>query len=214
MKQLLLLLASLPGAEPGLVAQDATTMPPARAAEQPAWAFDLSLYQYFVPDDENYLQPTLTADRGPLHLEARYNYEDLGTASVWAGWNLGWGDELSLELTPMVGLALGDTEGVALGYRGTLDWWKLELYSEGEYLHDLDDSDDSFLFSWSELTLAPVEWLRAGLVVQRTRVYESDLDIQRGFVLGLSWQALTVSVNCFNPDQDEPIWLLALELGF
>src|SRR5262249_6770711 len=39
------------------------------------WAFYASLGWYFVPDQTNYPQPTVTADRGPVHIEARYNYE-------------------------------------------------------------------------------------------------------------------------------------------
>ena len=68
------------------------------------------------------MQPTVTADRGRLHLEARYNYEDLDTGSVWAGYNLKGGGDLAWELTPMVGGIFGATRGVAPGYRGSLGW--------------------------------------------------------------------------------------------
>ena len=214
MKAFLLTLACLAPGAPGASAQEPAATPPLPAAEEPGWLFALSLYGYFVPEDDDYLQPTLSADRGPLHLEVRYNYEDLRTASVWAGWNLDRSGEIALALTPMAGVAFGETNGVALGYHAALDWWKLELYSEGEYLHDLDDSSDSYFFSWSELTIAPFDWLRAGLVAQRTRVYQSELDIQRGFLVGLVGDPVSVTINCFNPDQDDPIWLLALEVQF
>ena len=41
------------------------------------WSFSASAYTYFVPDSRNYVQPTVTADRRWLHLEARYNYEGM-----------------------------------------------------------------------------------------------------------------------------------------
>ena len=44
-----------------------------------AWSFSASAYTYILPDSGNYGQPTFTADRGWLHLEARYNYEALDT---------------------------------------------------------------------------------------------------------------------------------------
>ena len=47
------------------------------------WSFSGSAYTYFVPDSHEYVQPTFTADRGWLHLETRYNYEDLETGSAW-----------------------------------------------------------------------------------------------------------------------------------
>ena len=36
----------------------------------------------------------------------------------------------------MLGGVFGDTTGIAPGYKGSLSWWKLELYSEGEYVFD------------------------------------------------------------------------------
>src|SRR6185436_20186574 len=88
----------------------ATSRPPA-ATDEPddnAWSFSASAYTYLVPDSGNYAQPTFTAARGWLHLEARYNYEALDTGSAWVGYNFGGGDTLAWELTPMVGGVFGD----------------------------------------------------------------------------------------------------------
>src|SRR5262245_32864269 len=63
------------------------------------WVFSVSIYTYLAPNDQNYVQPTITADRDWLHLEARYNYEDLVTGSLWVGYNWSVGKELSLSVT-------------------------------------------------------------------------------------------------------------------
>ena len=68
----------------------ATNTPP--EADDKAWSFSASAYTYVVPDDSNYVQPTFTADRGWLHLEARYNYEALDTGSAWIGYNFSGDD--------------------------------------------------------------------------------------------------------------------------
>ena len=78
------------------------------------------------------MQPTFTADRDWLHLEARYNYEALDTGSAWVGYNFSGGETVTWELTPMLGAVFGATDGIAPGYKGSLGWKKLELYSEGE----------------------------------------------------------------------------------
>jgi hypothetical protein len=167
------------------------------------WSFSAFAYGYSVPDDDNYLQPTVTADRGWLHLEARYNYEDQDTGSLWVGYNFSGGDEFAWEITPMVGGVFGDTSGIAPGYKGSLAWRKLELYSEGEYVIDSDDSSDNFFYNWSELTFAPLDWFRFGLVTQRTRAYETDRDIQRGLLAGVSLSNLDLTVYYFNPDDSD-----------
>ena len=181
---------------------------PAARSDEPAWAFSASAYTYFVPDDGDYVQPTFTADRDWLHLEARYNYEALDTGSAWIGYNFSGGETLTWELTPMLGAVFGDTDGIAPGYKGSLGWRKLELYSEGEYVFDAGDSSDSFFYNWSELTLAPVEWFRFGLVTQRTRVYQTDREIQRGLLAGVSFKNSSVTGYVFNPDDEKPTFVL------
>ena len=183
-------------------------------ADDKAWSFSVSAYTYIVPDGRDYVQPTVTADRDGLHLEARYNYEALDTGSAWVGYNFSGGEKLAWEFTPMLGGVFGDTKGVAPGYKGSLGWWKVELYSEGEYVFDTDDSSESFFYNWSELTLSPVDWFRFGIVTQRTRAYESDRNIQRGVLVGLSLKNVDLSAIVLNPDEDKPVFAFSLGVTF
>ena len=66
---------------------------------------------------------------------------------------------------------------------------------------------------WSEATLAPADWFRFGIVTQRTRVYRSDRQIQRGVMAGVSFRYVNVTGYVFNPDQDTR-FVLAIELAF
>jgi len=178
------------------------------------WTFTLSVDGNFVSAGTDYVQPTLSADRDWLHLEARYNYEALETGSAWVGWNFSGGQAIGWEFTPMIGGVFGDLQGVSPGYEGSLSWWKLELYSEGEYVFDLGDSSESFFYNWSQLTIAPVDWLRFGLAAQRTRVYETDRDIQRGLLVGLSYKTVDLTAYVMNPDEDEPTVIVEIDLSF
>ncbi|MCC6819818.1 MAG: hypothetical protein IT579_03730 [Verrucomicrobia subdivision 3 bacterium] len=178
------------------------------------WAFSLPITFSFIPDTRDYGQPTLTADHDWLHLEARYNYEALETGSIWVGYNFSFGDKLSLDFTPMLGGVFGEMTGIAPGYEFTLSYWKLVLYSEGEYVFDTGNSSGNFFYTWSELSLAPVDWFRFGLVVQRTKVYQNELDIQRGFLVGCTYKQWDFTTYLLNPDQDKPTVVLALVLNF
>jgi len=185
---------------------------PAAAAKK--WSFSASAYTYFVPDDADYVSPAFKADRGRLHLEARYNYEDRNTGSVWAGYNFSVGEKLTFEFTPMLGGIFGDTNGVAPGFEMTLGWRKLELYSESEYVFDPGDHSANFAYTWSEVTLAPVDWFRFGLVAQRTRAYQSDLDVQRGLLAGFSYKRADFGAYLFNPDRDQPMFVFSVAVNF
>jgi len=190
------------------------TPAPTNAAADKAWSFSVSAYTYIVPDSREYVQPTLMADRGRLHLEARYNYEGLDTGSAWIGCNFSVGEKLSFEFTPMLGGVFGDITGVAPGYKCTLGWRKLELYSEGEYVFDTGDSSASFFYTWSELTLAPTDWFRFGLVVQRTKLYNTDFDIQRGLLIGFARERANLIACIFNLDTSRPTVVLGVGLSF
>ncbi|HZE98477.1 MAG TPA: hypothetical protein VE981_15700 [Planctomycetota bacterium] len=177
------------------------------------WEFYASVYAYRLREDRDYLQPTFTADRGLLHLEVRYNYEDQDTGSAWIGANLGIGEEVRFDATPMLGAVLGQTAGIAPGLKATLTWWKLELYAEAEYVFHFHDHHDNFFYMWSEATISPWEWLQVGLVTQRTRVYDNDRDIQRGLLARLKLGHVDITAAYFNPDE-HPVYMLGIGVGF
>ena len=199
-----------------LWAQDSKNTTPelTEKANEKLWSFSAYATTYIVPDFREYVQPTFTADRGWLHFEARYNYENLDTGSVWLGYNFSGGKKLKWEITPMFGGVFGDTTGIASGYKLSLSYWKLEFSSEGEFVFDTRDKEGSFFYNWSELSLAPVDWFRFGLVGQRTRAYQSDVDIQRGILVGFSHKEVAFTTYVFNLDHGKPTWVFAVSVNF
>jgi hypothetical protein len=189
------------------------TTSPAQETDAKKWAFSLSAYTYLISGGKDYVQPTFTADHDWLHLEARYNYEGLDTGSAWVGYNLSFGDKLKLDVTPMIGGVFGRTNGVAPGYEATLSWWKVELYTEGEFVFDTGNSSDRFFYTWTELSLYPLDWLRVGLVIQRTKDYQTDFDLQHGVLIGFAYKNLSFTTCVLNPE-DDPILVLAIRLDF
>jgi hypothetical protein len=178
------------------------------------WEFEASVYGYFLPQDKDYGQPTIVADRGALHLEARYNYEDIDTGSAWVGWNVGVGDALRLDATLMVGGVFGELTGVAPGYELSLTWKSLELYSEGEWVFDTSNSESSFFYTWSQLSWSPWDWLTVGFAAQRTRAYETGLDVQRGPFVGFTWKDWTLTTYVFNADEQSPTVAVSISYSF
>jgi hypothetical protein len=194
-----------------LAAQDAE---PSAPDAKNAWEFNASIYGYFPPEDFHYAQPTVMADHGALHLETRYNYEALKSGSAWIGWNLSAGDKLTLDATLMAGGVFGDLRGVAPGYELTLSYGQFQLYSEGEYVIDTDDSSGNFFYNWAQLGWSPWEWFTFGLASQRTRVYHTGLDVQRGVFVGFTYKSLSLNVYVFNPGWETPTVVSSLAVSF
>jgi hypothetical protein len=190
-----------------------TPTPAAPAADDQAWSFSVAAYTFVLSDDRQYVQPSVDADHGRLHLEARQNYEALNTASLWGGANFSGGTTVAWEVTPMLGAVFGATAGIAPGVKASLDWRKLEAYGENEYVIDANSRGDSFFYNWSELTLAPAEWFGFGLVTERTRVYRSDREINRGGMARISVTHMDITAYLFDPDKDKR-FVLAVEVKF
>jgi len=179
-----------------------------------SWSFSLSADGYVVPHAEFYVSPTAAADHHWLHLEARYNYENQYTGSLWVGYNFDVGHKVSLEITPMIGGVFGNTTGVAPGYQASLTYKKISLSSSGEYVFDTKDRNGSFFYSWPELTYAPFGWLRAGLVAQRTKAYHTNLDTQRGFLIGLSHKGVQFTTYVFNAGWTDATLVFEVRVSF
>jgi hypothetical protein len=194
-----LLLSSLPCAaqEGGLATASSSTFDADR------WAYAVTGSYYSFRDQDDFLLAVATAERGPLHLEARANYEAIDSGSLFVGWKFSGGEKLTWELTPILGAVFGQKEGIAPGFEAAIGYGIVDFYSESEYVYDLEIRADSFTYSWNELGFTPLEWLRFGLVTQRTMVYQSDRDIQRGFFAQVISGKVVLGAYVFNPDDSD-----------
>jgi hypothetical protein len=193
--------------------------PPAKATGSSAatsnpepWSTSLIVDGYIIPDQDAYVSPILTATHGRLHLEARYNYENLRTGSLWVGYNFSAGQTLVLSVTPMIGGVFGRTTGIAPGCAASLTYRKVELSVSNEYVFDTGDKAGNFYYSWPQLTYSATDWLRLGLVAQRTKAFQTRLDTQRGFLVGFNHKKAEFTTYIFNAGWTTPT--VVLEAGW
>lgn len=178
------------------------------STDKEPWALNLTLDGDALPDQDGYACPNFSTDRDWLHLEARYNYENLRTGSLWVGYNFSAGENLVLNVTPMIGGVFGRTNGIAPGCEASLTYKKIELSVSNEYVFDTSRESGSFYYSWPQFTYSPLEWLHVGLVAQRTKAYHTDLDTQRGFFVGFSHKKVKFTRFIFNAGWTDPTAIL------
>jgi hypothetical protein len=186
----------------------------ASPAAKPSWEFAITAYPTVVRGGENYTSAIAVADRGPMHLEARYNYESVGARSAFVGWTFSGGEAITWELTPLLGGAWGSAQAFVPGLEASAAWKRLDFYVEGEYVHDSSERASSYFYAWSELGFRPVEWLRIGLVGQRTRAYGGDRDLQRGPFAQVIWGRVTFGGFWFNPGSGNQIFVGSIGAAF
>jgi hypothetical protein len=169
-------------------------------ADAAGWNYDITASYYSFRNQDDFTLAVARADRGALHIEARYNYEAVDSGSLFVGWTFSGGQGLTWEFVPILGAIVGQKEGIAPGFEASLGYGIVDFYTETEYVRDTEIKEDSFTYSWNELGVTPWEWLRVGLVGQRTMVYQSERDIQRGFFAQLMYRRAAFGVYLFNPD--------------
>jgi hypothetical protein len=182
--------------------------------DKPSWEFALTGYPTDVRGGENYTSGIGVADRGPLHLEARYNYESIGARSAFVGWTFSGGDAITWEVTPLLGGAWGSIHAYIPAVEASVSWRQFDFYVEAEAVRDTHEHSDSYLYAWSELGYRPAEWLRFGLVAQRTRAYGGARAIQRGPFAQLTWRRVTLGGFWFNPGSKEQVFVASLGVAF
>jgi hypothetical protein len=169
---------------------------------------------YAMRDQADFGVGVASVNRGALRLEARYNYEARHSASLFVGWKLTGGDTITYEITPIAGGLFGDTHAVIPGVEASIAYRSFDVYIEAEYVNDLRNHGDSYFYSWNELGWRPVEWLRLGLVGQRTRTIQNERDLQRGAFAQLILRNLTVGVFAFNPEAASRYTIISVAMNF
>jgi hypothetical protein len=207
--KLLLASAAWLALAPAAAAQHVPEPAPELEPESP-WEFSGSAYVVDPPGSDAHATALLYGQRGPLHLELRFNYEDIDTGSLFTGWTFEGGDELAFAATPMLGFVGGQTEGVAPGLELDLGWRRFAFYSESEYLFDTEDSSDDFFYSWSTLTYGLTEWLDAGLVAERTKLVDTDFELQHGLALEFTLSRLELALYSYNLGTNDAYTVVSL----
>jgi hypothetical protein len=184
------------------------------APEAPKTTGSITGYYYFMRDEPDFSVGVATLDYGALHLEGRYNYEVSNAGSAFVGWKFSGGETVTYEVTPIVGGLFGAGRGFIPGVEASVAWKAVDAYIEAEYVDDRAQPGSAYYYAWCELGYRPVEWLRIGLVGQRTHEVNTGRDLQRGVFAQATWQKATLSVYVFNPDDAARYVIASLGLRF
>ncbi len=176
------------------------------------WAHDIEGWFYFMPEDFIF-SPIYGIDKGWLHLEARYNYEDQNTFSAWFGYNFSGGNKFQYTVTPMIGGLVGSINGISPGLELDFDFCGFNFNSASEYVFDLQGKENDFFYNWTDFTYTPLDWLWFGISTQRTRLYQDKLDFQYGPMLGGGYKWLGLTAYWYNPLSNNQYFVLYLSVA-
>ncbi len=164
----------------------------------------------YIWETHNYILPVYSIDKDWLHMEARYNYENMNTFSAWFGYTISGGKNFQYSFIPMFGGVIGNSMGIAPGLELTLAFKGFQLYSELEYLFEFRSKEEDFFYQWTDFTYSPANWIWFGLSAQRTKHYQTDRKFQRGMLLGGGYKWFGLSGYLYDLSTDDPFIIVSL----
>jgi hypothetical protein len=185
-----------------------------QTASQKDWRFSAWAEVFIIPHEQDYFNPTFYARHNNLHLEGRYNYEDFQTTSLWAGRRFEFGEHVKFIFVPMAAIVFGNTNGMAPGLEVEIIYKKFDFYSESEHVYDFRLRDNNFFYQYGELAVRPIKAIRTGLVVQRTKLIETERELQRGAFAEYYYKSFRAGVFAFGPFSETRYWIASVSIDF
>lgn len=134
------------------------------------------------------------------YAEARYNYEDMETFSLYLGKAFtGEKNDLNFSLVPMLGGSIGRFKGISTGLNIEMDYNNFFFSSQSQYSKSTSPFSTDFIYSWSEVGYQSLKWLYAGLSVQHTHDRVIGNEVQPGVMIGFTFNRFTIPVYTFDP---------------
>ena len=178
------------------------------------WNFSAWSEVFIMPDEKDIFNPTFYARHQSLHLEGRYNYEDRNTVSTWVGRKFEFGQPVEFVFVPMGGIIFGNTNGMAPGLEMEIVYRKFDFYSEMEYVFDFESRQNNLFYMYSELAIRPIDALRTGIIAQRTKLVETEHEIQRGLFAEYYFKRFRAGVFYFSPFSSDNFWIASVSVDF
>jgi len=146
------------------------------------------------------------------YAEARYNYEDTATVSLYGGKIFSKETKkLSYSMLPLAGAVLGRYKGGSLGMNINIEYKKMFFSSQSQYTFSTKDRSNNFFYSWSEVGYNISDWFYVGSAIQHTHMYNTKFELgEKGFVVGLSMGKWVFPLYVFNPSSNNQYFILGI----
>ena len=148
------------------------------------------------------------------YLEARYNYEDVKTVSLYFGKSFEINEKVDVEIIPMLGLVYGNIKGVSPGFNLNFEYKRFHSSTECQYTIDFEDNDYSYFWDWSNFYMRIHENISLGCAIQINRSKKGDNFVYASPALSFEFHSFVIETNAYNLWEKNPLWTLGIEYNF
>jgi hypothetical protein len=144
-----------------------------------------------------------------IYTEVRYNYEDRGTISFYAGKTFISGKKRNVTLTPLLGWSAGTFTGISAAFKLEGDFVKYFVSAEMQFSRAIKQNSSSFMFNWTEAGFNLFKNFFAGATIQTT-IQTGSNEIQPGILAGFTKGRVSIPVYLFRPFGSKNFFIVGL----
>lgn len=148
-----------------------------------------------------------------FYFEARYNYEDVRTFSLYVGRTFETGKTLQLIITPSAGLVFGNYNGISLATYLELNGKWINAFSENEFVFDENDKLNNFFFTWSGATFPIHKNVGIGIGSKWTILSDSR-SLNYGPMISFEKGGFKLEGYAFNVWESAKVWTIGIQYQF
>ena len=164
-------------------------------------------------------QPTLIIPQawiyfGDFYLEARYNYEDHKTLSLYFGRAFSFDKKAEIEITPMIVAVVGKTNGISPGFNFEINYKRFSSFTQCQYTIDLKTSNISYFWDWTGFNILFSKHFGLGGAAQ---VYQPNTGVPffiAGPMVRFHHKSFAIEAYAYNFWQKFPIAAIGMEYQF
>ncbi|HYF32086.1 MAG TPA: hypothetical protein VD993_13275 [Chitinophagaceae bacterium] len=131
------------------------------------------------------------------HAQARYNYEELQTASLHVGRSFSKTGDVSWQFTPLAGIVAGKLNGFSIGLNVDMECNGFFGSSASQYVMSYRNSLQNFFYNWSEAGYNISDHVYTGLSLQYT-LQPGYQNIEPGILAGVNVKNISFPCYVFN----------------
>lgn len=182
-------------------------------AQSPSPLFhDQGIYTSFqFAKDENILiTPQIWTYAKNIYFEARYNYEERKTFSLYIGRSFKTGKDSIFEIIPMFGGVIGEYTGISPALTCILKGKRLQGFSQSQYTIDLK-GHNNFFFNWTAISVPIIKKNGLGIAYRMVSVQGTPTVYNYGPMINFQTGSFTFQGFAYNFWQTNSLWMIGLE---
>lgn len=145
------------------------------------------------------------------YFEARYNYDDQHTFSLYFGRAFSLSKKATAEMTPMIGGVVGRTKGISPALNFYYEYQKFSSTTQSQYTIVMPDGNRSFFYDWTNFCYTVYKKVGVGGSVQLTIPKTGSTTATYGPLLNIRIKNFLLEGYAYNFWKEDRLWALAIQ---